>query len=151
AFLDPQLRRLRADGFEADVVWIDSAASVAFNAALVAQAIRAAGKEVFVVTHSKGGLDTLHALIEEPDLRPLVGAFIPIQAPFFGSPVADIGWETSRGQWISDKVVRLRRGKLDAIHDLTTSNRIAYMKSRAADVADIVRRIPILSVATTLD
>lgn len=151
SFLDPQLRRFRDEGYAADVVWINSAAPVQFNARLVGDAIRAADKEVFIVTHSKGGLDTLHALIEDPALRSAVGAFVPVQAPFYGSPVADLGWATSRGQWISDKVVRLRKGKLDAIHDLTTTRRLAYMREHSDDIAEIVSRIPILSIATTLD
>lgn len=149
-FLLPHVKRLRRDGFETDIVSIDSAADVAANARAVAEAIAASAKPVFIVTFSKGGLDTLHALIEAPALIDKVGAIVAMQAPFFGSPVADLATATPRAQWISGKVVRLYRGGIDAIHDLSTPHRQAYMSAHASEIATIVARCPILSVATAL-
>jgi pimeloyl-ACP methyl ester carboxylesterase len=46
------------------------------------------GEQVVILGHSKGGVDTAAALALYPELRARVRAFVAIQAPYAGSPVA---------------------------------------------------------------
>lgn len=46
------------------------------------------GERVVILSHSKGGVDTAAALALYPELRPRVRAFIAVQAPYAGSPIA---------------------------------------------------------------
>lgn len=46
------------------------------------------GEQVVILAHSKGGVDTAAALALYPELRARVRAFIAVQAPYAGSPVA---------------------------------------------------------------
>ncbi len=77
-----------ADAIELDV---DSEGSISTNAVEVARAIGAAPGPVTLVTHSKGSLDALAALVANPALAPTrVQAWVSLQGPFYGSPLADL-------------------------------------------------------------
>ena len=62
------------------------------NAAEIARAITTAPGPVTLVTHSKGSLDALAALSGDPALAapPRIAAWISLQAPFYGLPLADL-------------------------------------------------------------
>ena len=48
----------------------------------------ASGEQVVILAHSKGGVDTAAALTLYPELRSRVRAFVALQTPYAGSPVA---------------------------------------------------------------
>jgi hypothetical protein len=90
-YMDANERRLEELGLDTRRVPVDSDASVEANAKAVRDAILAAakdGKQVVLIGHSKGGVDTAAALARYPELKPHVRAFVAMQAPYGGSPIA---------------------------------------------------------------
>ncbi|HOX22434.1 MAG TPA: hypothetical protein PLL10_03140, partial [Elusimicrobiales bacterium] len=87
-FADQQ-RWLAENGVETELVPVDTEASPAANAKVIAGAIRASQKRVILLARSKGGIDSLYALVRYPDLSGNVAAFISVETPYLGSPVAD--------------------------------------------------------------
>jgi len=68
----------------------DTSESVEHNAAAILEFLRSTDKQIIIVSHSKGGLDTLDALLGAPELWGVtVVGWVALQAPFYGSPVAD--------------------------------------------------------------
>jgi len=68
----------------------DTSESVGHNAAAILEFLRSTDKQIIIVSHSKGGLDTLDALLDAPELwGDTVVGWVALQAPFYGSPVAD--------------------------------------------------------------
>ena len=97
-YLTHQVRQLKDAGFDAEIADIDTGATVAENGARLSQILAQHHCPTWIVSHSKGGLDVLEALITHPEVRRFVDGWIAFQAPFFGSPVADVVRRYSVGQ-----------------------------------------------------
>jgi hypothetical protein len=148
------MHRLRdwlvAQGADPVVVKLRTAESVAANAALLAEAIRAEPARVLIVAHSKGGLEALAALLD-PDVRARCIGFLAMQSPFFGSPVADAVMGSKPLEAAAGGLARLLQiGSGEGVRDLTTAARRAWMEERRDAIAELVAALPVACVATTL-
>lgn len=148
-YLTEQVRHLRCEGFDADIAEVDTSAPVEKNGERLARILEAHHRPTWVITHSKGGLDLLHALISRPDLVRYLDGWIAFQAPFWGSPLADVACGSGRAKGLSRRALRLIGRELDLIADLTTDRRAHYMDQRTAQIAAIARDVPVMCVATT--
>ena len=132
--------------------------SVAHNAdAILAYLLdaRAQRKQIVIVSHSKGGLDTLDALLR-PEASDLLGdtvvGWVALQAPFYGSPVADPAPSV-----INDVLLSALGGNGESLDDLKTAGRETYMAARvvdnpaAPDIGDITSAIPVISAYNTYE
>ena len=97
-------RGLRAAGYDVTVVDTESEASIAHNAQLLEAVVLSDDRPICIISHSKGGIDTLAFLLAAgPEIRERVVCWIAFQAPFSGSPIADgvvsvdlLRWHPSR-------------------------------------------------------
>jgi hypothetical protein len=119
---------------------------VVHNGAAIAAYLRGlTNRSVTIVSHSKGGLDTLQALLENADLLgETVSAWVALQAPFHGSPVAD----DVPGP-IAGPLLDALGGEAQALIDLETAPRQQYMAGNANRIGDLVAAIPVISCYTT--
>ena len=62
--------------------------SPAENASAIISAIESSDKPVLIYSHSKGGLDTLEAIRQKPEILNKIHGWGSIQSPFWGAPVA---------------------------------------------------------------
>src|SRR5688500_14904142 len=110
-------------------------------------------RRVVIVTHSKGGLDTLEALTTNEALwnSPVAG-WIALQAPFFGSPVAGPPADSGLAQNAVLAGARQALGRVaplaQALDDLSPGSRSAYMAQKAAAVARLTAAVPVRSYYT---
>ncbi len=148
-YLTHQVRQLRDEGFEADIAQIDTGATVGHNADRLAEIIVAHHRPTWVVTHSKGGLDFLHMLVTHPEALRFIDGWISFQAPFMGSPIADVASAGKRARKISGAALKVLGSDLAAIEDLRTDLRARYMDEHAARIARLADEIAIMCVATT--
>jgi len=136
----------------------DSIESVESNAgAILAYLLdaRTQRKQITIVSHSKGGLDTLEALLR-PEASDLLGdtvvGWVALQAPFYGSPVADPAPSN-----INAVLLSVFDGNGESLDDLKTSVRATYMAARAVDdptatdIGDLTTAIPVISAYTTYE
>ena len=139
-------------------VAFNSSESVEHNAAAILDYIlqaRVQRTQIVIVSHSKGGLDTLEALLH-PDARELLGdtvvGWVALQAPFYGSPVADPAPSA-----INAVLLSAVGGNGESLDDLKTGGRQSYMAARvvddpdATDLGDLSSAIPIISAYTTYE
>ncbi len=147
-YLTHQVRQLRDEGFEADIADIDTGAPVEQNGKRLAAILADRHRPTWLVTHSKGGLDTLHALIAHPEVVRFVDGWIAFQAPFMGSPIADIASGGGRARKVSGAALRLLGADLEAIGDLRTDRRAYYMVEHATRIAQLTHDVPIMCVGT---
>lgn len=142
---------LRAEGAEPMVVKLPTAAPVAANATRLAAAILADPRPVLILAHSKGGLETLAALCGA-EARARCTGFVALQSPFLGSPVADAVVGARPLAAASIALARLLRvGSGEGLRDLTTTARGAWMTANARSVAAVLRQVPTVCVATTIE
>jgi hypothetical protein len=136
----------------------DSIESVESNAGAILEYLldaRTQRKQITIVSHSKGGLDTLEALLR-PEASDLLGdtviGWVALQAPFYGSPVADPAPSN-----INAVLLGVFDGNGESLDDLKTSARATYMAARAVDdpgatdIGDLTTAIPVISAYTTYE
>ncbi|MFW2389516.1 MAG: hypothetical protein ACN4G0_14340, partial [Polyangiales bacterium] len=121
--------------------------SVQDNAAAIRAVLRRTKKRVVIVSHSKGGLDTLEALIHAPELwgKPVVG-WVALQAPFYGSPIAD-----STTASLNGLLLESLGGDRQSAEDLKTKRRAAYMEANEARIEKLAKRVPIITAYSTYE
>ncbi|MFA6433498.1 MAG: tyrosine-protein phosphatase [Elusimicrobiales bacterium] len=145
-YFEEQITWLRASGLDAGIVDIESEAGIKHNAELIAAQISRSPKPVIIFSHSKGGLDTLEALIRRPDLRRKVRGLVSIQSPYFGTPVAD--WVLLGRHSLSPAsaaALKLLGGNLESVKDLSVKSRMDYQAENAGQIAAITAAIPTIS------
>jgi hypothetical protein len=132
------------------VVPLPTAAPVVDNAARLAAVLASDPRPAVVIAHSKGGLDTLAALMN-PVARERCAAFIAIQSPFYGSPIADVLAAASPLRaTVTGSLRLLRAGSGLGLRDLTTAARQAWMRENALQLAMLVEHIPLVCCATAV-
>jgi hypothetical protein len=147
-YLTHQVRQLRDEGFDASIADIDTGTTVARNGERLAQIIATRHQPTWIVTHSKGGLDTLQALVAHPETRRYVDGWIAFQAPFYGSPIADVASGTTQARRVSGAALKLLGADLEAIGDLATTRRGRYMDEHAVQIQQLTRDVPVMCVGT---
>lgn len=141
-----QITWLRANGLDAGIVNIESESGIKYNSNLIEAAISLSPKPVIIISHSKGGLDTLETLIRRPYLRGKVRGMVSIQSPYYGTPIAD--WVLRGRAFMSPLtaiVLKAMGGSMESVRDLSVKSRIAYQADNAAEIAKITAAIPTIS------
>ena len=125
----------------------DTSASVEHNAAALLKVLRRTKKQVIIVSHSKGSLDTLEALLGAPGLvGTKVIAWVAIQAPFYGSPVADSTFAPVNGF-----LLEALGGNGQSVEDLKTKVREPYIEANKVRIEALTARIPVISAYSTYE
>lgn len=152
AYFADHLRWLSSIGVSREKVAIEPGQSIEVNAKIVAAAIRKSQHPVILVTHSKGSVDALEALRIEPSLRGKVHGWISLQGAFFGSPVADMLLDGSTlDPLIAIAVLGFIGGTMESAQGLTTSASRAYYLNHKTAIDTIVREVPAVAFASTIN
>lgn len=142
-------RWLADEGIEVAIADLNPVGTVEENAGRLGHLVRASQRPVAIVSHSKGGLDTLTMLLGAgSSVRDKVACWIAEQTPFHGSPVADRVRDSRAAPFVVDPLLRLLGGSERSLDDLTTAVCRMEMTRRRVMIADLARALPILSVAT---
>jgi hypothetical protein len=149
-YLTHQVRLLKDEGFDAEVADIDTGATVQANGARLAEILVRHHCPTWIVTHSKGGLDTLEALAAHPDVRRYVDGWVAFQAPFQGSPVADVACTAPKARRIGAAALKLLGASPQTICDLTTAERARYLDANATEIAQLLAQVPVMCVGTAV-
>lgn len=138
-----QVRHLREQG----IAYVHMAEAEGFNTqqgvdhnagAIAAELERLQDKRVVILSHSKGGLDTLEALRGRPELWERVAGWAALQAPFYGSPVADQIPEA-----LARYVLEALGGDAQSLYDLGQEARNVYMQEHAQDIRALTGAVPV--------
>ena len=86
------LPQLAARAIDAQVLQVSGRSGASHNARQIAAALRAAAllpdEQIVLVGYSKGAVDILQFLVDEPELSTRVAAVVSVSGPIFGSPLA---------------------------------------------------------------
>ena len=152
AYFADQLRWLSAIGVAHKKLPIKSGDSVEVNAPIIAAAIRDAPRPVILITHSKGSVDAIEALLSDPRLRTKVKGWVSLQGAFFGSPVADKLLDGSLlNPLLANVILGLFGGTHASAQGLTTAASQAYYRERAGAIAQLLRDVPAVAFASAVD
>lgn len=126
---------------------IESEEAPDYNAAIIREALVNAAEPLIIITHSKGGIDLLHLLIEEPELGQKIKFWIPMQAPFFGTPAADWGVRKAFNRRGMTFLLDWSGGSIRSLESLSVAERSNSMFEHQDKIAEIVEQVPILGLA----
>ena len=146
-YMDKNLDALEAQGLQVGRVPVDSDMGVEHNAAIVRQAVLEAsknGKQVVLIGHSKGGLDSAAALSMYPELKEHVRALVTIQSPYGGSPMAQDLLDNPLVRYGVGGAVEALGGSIQAGEDLTYDSRKEFLAKHP-----MPEGIPTVSMAST--
>ena len=147
-----QIEALNADGIATEIAPVDTEESVAENGRRLAAFMGVSERPVCIVSHSKGGLDTLEFLLRAaPEVRRQIACWVVLQSPFAGSPVADLIVDEDWTRGITEPVLRALGGSGNSINDLTVKVRTEYMRKNSQSIENITKTIPIIVLATYID
>jgi hypothetical protein len=151
-YLEAQVEALEPLVRKVSLVDLETEASVAENATTIAEAVAAAGGPLCLLSHSKGGLDALEFLLSaNPALTSKVVCWVAIQAPFAGSPVADVVADWGILRWSSEQLLLLFGGSEQALHDQRTDQRSCYLAQHDAALKTLGERTSVLALAGAID
>ncbi len=129
---------------------LNSEASSKTNAMTIADAVAGTEGPLCLITHSKGGLDSLTYLLQaEPAERARFSCWITFQAPFAGAPLADVTAEWWLPRETSEALLDAVGGEAQTLGDMTSNNN-CYTAERLEALQALNEEIPILSVAGLL-
>jgi triacylglycerol lipase len=103
------------------------------------------GKKILIFGHSKGSVDAA-AAIAIYGLYEHICAFLSVQAPYGGTPIADVIEGDSKLSSVASSTIQsLFKGDLSAVLDLSYSNRRKFLSAHPFDT----KRFPTISFVTT--
>jgi hypothetical protein len=137
-------------GADTAVVRLPTGSGVVDNAMRLRAALLTDPRPAVLIGHSKGGLEALATLMD-PEAAARCCAFIAIQSPFFGSPVADALVASPLHLTASGALRLLRTGSGAGLRDLTSAARLDWGKRNEAHIAGLLGKIPVVCCATYLN
>jgi hypothetical protein len=136
-------------GIETEIADIETEDSVVANAARLQAIMARDSMPVCFVTHSKGGLDVLEYLrTASRDERARVRCWVAMQAPFLGSPVADLATDVAGLPEIASVLLEALGGQGESLSDLTTRERLNYMAEHRGEITKVLDQVSPLCLAT---
>ncbi|KAK3195139.1 hypothetical protein Dsin_026449 [Dipteronia sinensis] len=142
-------------GLACHIAKIHSEASVEKNAREIKEYIEeiywGSKKRVFLLGHSKGGVDAAAALsLYWPDLKDKVSGLALAQSPYGGSPIAsDILREGQLGDYVNLRklmeimICKVIKGDMQSLEDLTYERRKEFLRKH-----QLPRELPVVSFHT---
>lgn len=100
------------------------------NAKAIIRAIEFSFVPVVIYSHSKGGLDTLEAFRQRPDLLPKIHGWVSVQSPFWGAPVASLMYDNTLLKDSGKTLFEWMGGDVGGMSALTINERQGYMDSQ---------------------
>lgn len=99
------------------------------NAKSIIAAIEKSTKPVLIYSHSKGGLDTLEAIRQRPDILTKIYGWVSVQSPFWGAPVASGFDKNLIFRDSGHRIFEWMGGSASGMNSLTIADRETYMNS----------------------
>lgn len=148
-YLKDQRKAIDELGLQAHVAGFKSA-SVERSSGKIVEAILKSDKPVIILSHSKGCVDTLDALLKLSSQGKLdrVAGWIAIQGVFYGSPDADSYVKNRFKNAYAHVALKFMCADFDSIRDLTTKRREQYQAEHAAEIESLTQKLPVLCFAS---
>ncbi len=104
-----------------------------------------------LVGHGKGGVDALDCLLENPSIRSKISKLILLQAPVWGTPIADF----VTGHPLVGSAMKVycfaNDVSMGALEELSEMNRQVYMILNKERIQKMMSEVPVVSVGTSFE
>ena len=128
-YFKPQYDYLNKNKINFQLSKASSEQLISINARCLRDQILQATDQITIITHSKGGIDLLETLRLYPEVKTKIRRIVCLQAPFYGSPVADLLTDKWWGKLFCYFSLFILRGHHRCLHEIRTDVRSEYMQS----------------------
>jgi hypothetical protein len=102
-----------------------------------------------LVAHSRAGNVALHAMIKSKLLQSRVKKLMLVQAPIWGTPIADFLTGHSLMSWVTRAACWLTQLPIAAVEEMSEFNRQVYMILNKSAISELMVSCEVTSVGTT--
>jgi len=150
-YFGPQLSVLQEEGVhDFEILWSRDQL-LADGALQLRTAIQNQGRSCVVIGHGKGALEALECLLRYPETRALVKKLICLQAPVWGTPVADLLTGHPFGRLVTRLWCAITKTNIKAIEELSEMNRQIYMILNRSEIHKVMKEVEIMTVGSLCD
>lgn len=145
-----QISALKETGLDFEFLDFDTENSPAENAKEIIKAIEASAKPVLIYSHSKGGLDTLEAFHQRPDLISKVKGWATVQSPLWGSKIASLMYDNRPIKSIGTSLFEWMGGEPGGFSALTIEERAEVMNTDEVKrlLLELTKKMKVLNYAS---
>ncbi|MBF0316441.1 MAG: hypothetical protein HQK52_23700 [Oligoflexia bacterium] len=122
---------------------INTFSSTKKNALTLKKFIEASNRQVIIITHSKGGIDTIEALVAYPELQKKVRGIITFQTPFKGTPIAD--------RFNARLFTKIIAGSSLPIINVSPEERTEFIDNNKEALRALLEKIPMINLVGWLE
>ncbi len=127
-YFKPQFDYLKSNNIRFEMSKGNSEHLISYNAKCLREQILNSPDPLTIITHSKGGIDLLETLRAYPEVKNNIRRIICLQAPFYGSPVADLLTSKWWGRAFCRFSLFVLNGHKDCLYEIRTDVRQKYMQ-----------------------
>ncbi|MEC8625129.1 MAG: hypothetical protein VXY34_09945 [Bdellovibrionota bacterium] len=143
-----EIKWLQAQGIHTTKARIHTEQSPSFNGNIVAELVEESTKPVILISHSKGGNDTLFGLLQNPRIYSKIAGWLTLQAPLYGSPLFDCLVGCPFTDLALGLGIDIVGGSFEGLQEMKTPLLTKLHEERAHDIKTIVQEIPTISLAS---
>ena len=149
-YFHPQIKFLESHGItNYSILWSTELSCEAMSEKI--KVVADAHEKILVVTHSKGGIDFLTFLVNNPTYKSKLRGWLCMQAPIQGSPFADFLFSYKIIRYPLYVPVLLFGGECRALEQLTSKYRKKFMKENNEQIDNILAQKNIIFLATSVE
>ncbi|EPZ51958.1 hypothetical protein M902_1737 [Bacteriovorax sp. BAL6_X] len=106
---------------------------------------------LLIISHSKGGLEFLDVLINNPQISKRVVGWVSMQSPYYGSVLADYFVQGSIKKTLMGWLFSVLGGDVTGMESVGTKMRLDYMQANAAKIEAALQNINLLQFITFIN
>lgn len=134
-----------AHDIENERLRIESEADPEYNAEIIRKSILESRLPVILISQSKGCVDSLVTLLKFTEIQEKVRAFLPLNGPFQGTPLADDAIELKSLNGAMDWILRELGGSIKSVQSLRVEDSQTYLKNHSTEIERLIQSIPLIS------
>jgi hypothetical protein len=131
-------------------VYIESEASPDYNAKIIRDSIKNSELPVILIAQSKGCMDSLVTLLTYPEVQEKIVAFLPLNGPFQGTPLADAALSLKYLHFTIDWILERMGGSIQSVESLRVEDSKKYISEHAEEIQKIISNKPLVSFAARI-
>lgn len=147
---EDQMHWFTNHGVENERVWIESEADNEFNAIIIREKIIESKKPVIIIAQSKGCMDSLASLVAYPEIREKVKAFLPLNGPFQGTPLANLAVSYSHMRDTISWMLEQLGGDIRSVESLRVEVSQRYLDREEIEIQNLRDSMPLIALAARI-
>lgn len=130
---------------------VESEDTVDKNSKYIAKELKKIKGKIFVISHSKGGVEFLNVLLENKDIRKRTVGWVAMQTPFYGAYIADFFSQTRVINIGTRWVFSFFGGSIDGLRSLSPSVLVPFQRENQGYISEMLKKVKFLQYVSYIE